>query len=146
MEDAEVGSVMVVAVENGLDITGWGGLLTAGAVAKGLAGTVTDGGARDVVESEEARYPVFAASTVPSTSVGRYSITGVEIPVLCGGVWVNPGDFIVGDRDGVVVVPCDRADDVLAAAQEMEESEREMMEAIAETGSLLKAFQRFTRI
>lgn len=146
IEEAEPGSVLVIAVEDGEDITGWGGLLTAGAVAKGLGGTVTDGGVRDVGEIEEAEYPVFAGSVVPSTSVGRYSTTGVQVPITCGGVLVSPGDIIVGDRDGVVVVPRGKAAEVLKTAQEIEETERQMTQEITKLGSLLKAYQRFTRI
>jgi regulator of RNase E activity RraA len=146
MEGAEPGSVMVIVVEDGLDIAGWGGLLTAGAVAKELAGTVLDSGVRDVVEVEEAEYPVFARSVVPSTTVGRYSTTGTQVPVICGEVLVNPGDIIVGDRDGVVVVPREKAAEVLRVAQEIEATERQMTQEIERLGSILKAYEHFSRI
>jgi regulator of RNase E activity RraA len=66
--------------------------------------------------------------------------------VICGGVLVRPGDIVVGDEDGVVVVPAERASDVLAAARDIEEAEKEMAEEIKRRGSIIRALQRFGRI
>jgi len=146
MENASPGDVLVIVMEGEKDVAGWGGLMTAGAIVKELAGTILDCGTRDVIEIEETRYPVFARSIVPSTSPGRYVTSAIQVPVMCGGVRVNPGDIIVGDRDGVVVVPREHAAEVLKAALGMEETERQMTREIEKLGSLLKAYQRFTRI
>ena len=146
MENASPGDVLVLVIDGGKDVAGWGGLMTAGAIVKELAGTILDCGTRDVIEIEEARYPVFARSIVPSTTPGRYVTSAVQVPVICGGVRVNPGDIIVGDRDGVVVVPREQAAKVLETALAMEETERQMAREIYKRKSLLKAFEHFRRI
>ena len=72
---------------------------------RGLAGVVIDGGARDIDEIEAIGLPVFSRSVTPSTSVGRYVSVAKNVAVMCAGVMVRPGDWIVGDVTGVVVVP-----------------------------------------
>ncbi|MGQ9656171.1 MAG: RraA family protein, partial [Thermodesulfobacteriota bacterium] len=100
--------------------------------ARGLAGAVIDGAARDVDEIEALEFPVFSRSITPATSVGRYVSVGKNIPVQCAGVTVNPGDLIVGGSDGVVVVPRDKAAQVLEIAQKIDEKEAQMVPMIKE--------------
>lgn len=150
IDQAEAGSIVVIGTVEGPGAHGevafWGGLMTAGAQASGVAGAVVDAGVRDVDEAREAGFPVFARSTVPSTTVGRYVTVDHGVSVVCGGVRVEPDDIVVGDGDGVAVVPRARAAEVLEIAREIEATEREMTAAIAEEGSIVKAFERFGRI
>jgi len=149
IDEAAPGAVIVIGMEDPehtRDVALWGGLMTAGAVARRLGGAVLDAGARDAAEIRQANFPVFSRSIIPSSTVGRYVTVGLNLPVSCGGVRVAPDDIIVGDADGVVVVPRAAAADVLAAAQQIEETERRMTEAIGRLGSIRKAVEEFARI
>src|SRR5271163_27134 len=106
-------SVYVMTVQDGADIAGMGGLMGTAMSAREFAGAVIDGGVRDVAYLRKIGFPVYASGIVPSTSVHHYRFTGSQIPVLCDGVTVNPGDIVVADSDGVVVVPIARAQEVL---------------------------------
>ena len=97
-------SVYVMTLENGKDIAGMGGLMGTAMSAR-YSGAVIDGGVRDVAYLRKIGFPVFAIGIVPSTSVHHYRFAGSQIPLLCDGVEVKPGDIIVADTDGVVVVP-----------------------------------------
>ena len=90
--------------------------------------------------------PVFARSISPATTVGRFETVSANQPVVVGGVTVNPGDLIVGDRDGVVVVPGDRASSILEASIQIEERERAQTALIKETKSLKKGLEKYKRI
>ncbi len=146
IDEAEPGSVVVIVVEESLDISGTGGLMSTACKARGLAGAVIDGAARDVDEIEQLGFPVFCRSITPATSVGRYVSIGKNIPVQCAGVTVNPGDIIVGGTDGVVVVPREKAAEVLEIAQKIDEKERKMVPMIKELKSILKAVEKFKRL
>lgn len=96
----------------------WGGLLSTSAQAHGAIGCVTDGLTRDVAEIRSIAFPVFAAGQTPIDSEGRSEAVEWEVTIECGGARVNPGDIVVGDDMGVVVVPGAAAEDVLATAEE----------------------------
>ncbi len=141
------GSVIVIAIDGFKDVAIWGGLMTAGAVVNGLEGAVLDGGVRDVEEIErDFGFPVFSRSICPATTVGRFKTVAANVPVSVGGVTVNPGDLIVGDRDGVIVVPRAQVEAVLQGAQEIEDRERAQTRLIRETKSLLKGLEKYQRI
>ena len=141
------GSVIVIGIDGFRDVAVWGGLMTAGAVVNGMEGAVLDGGVRDVEEIErDFGFPVFARSICPATTVGRFKTVAANEPVNVGGVIVNPGDLIVGDRDGVVVVPAGLVEAVLKEAQDIEDREREQTRLIRETKSLLKGLEKYHRI
>jgi len=141
------GSVIVIAIDGFKDVAIWGGLMTAGAVVNGLEGAVLDGGVRDVEEIErDFGFPVFSRSICPATTVGRFKTVAANVPVTVGGVTVNPGDLIVGDRDGVIVVPTAQVEAVLKGAQEIEDRERAQTRLIRETKSLLKGLEKYQRI
>jgi len=150
IEDAKPGDVYVRAIEGGgeesANIALFGGLMALGSKMKGLAGAVIDAGARDITEYEEMGFPVFSKSVIPSTSLGRTEIVGVNVPVRCGGVLVNPGDVIVGDNDGVVVIPKDKLEKVLELAKGMDEKEGKMTKELKQGRSLLETVKKYSRI
>ena len=113
---APAGSVLVVDVGDVPDRGYWGEVLTTGALARGLGGLVIDGGVRDVDALERLGFPVFSR-TVALRGAGKTLPGTVGLPVTVAGVEVAPGDWVVGDVDGVVVVPGDRLDEVLAAGR-----------------------------
>ena len=146
IDEADPGSVVVIVVEESLDISGIGGLMATACKARDLAGAVIDGAARDVDEITEMGFPVFSRSITSATSVGRYVSVGKNIPVMCAGVPVKPGDIIVGGSDGVVVVPRDKAAEILDIALKIDEKEAKMVPLIQEEKSILKAVQKFKRL
>src|SRR4030066_2154632 len=111
IDNSAPGSVIVIAIDGFRDVAVWGGLMTAGAVANGIEGAVLDGGVRDIEEIErDFGFPVFSRSICPATTVGRFKTVAANEPVNVGGVNVNPGDLIVGDREGEGGVPASRGD------------------------------------
>ncbi len=111
-EQAETGSVIVVDGAGASDRALWGGKMSKLALERGVAGVVVDGAVRDVDEIEALGFAVFGAAIAPMPP--RREQTGeIGVPVTCGGLTVNPGDFVYGDADGVVVVPAALHGDVL---------------------------------
>jgi len=113
---APAGSVLVVDVGDVGDRGYWGEVLTTGALARGLGGLVIDGGVRDVAALEALGFPVFSR-TVALRGATKASRGSVGVPVTVAGVPVAVGDWVVGDVDGVVIVPGDRLADVAAAGR-----------------------------
>ncbi|HEY4281614.1 MAG TPA: RraA family protein [Chthoniobacterales bacterium] len=139
-------SVYVMVVENGEDIAGMGGLMGTAMAARGYSGAVIDGGVRDVAYLRKIGFPVFATGIVPSTSVHHYRFAGAQIPLVCNGVPVNPGDIVVADSDGVAVVPRAQAQPVLALAQQMDFKEHSMYAVIEQMKSIVAAVKKFGRL
>jgi regulator of RNase E activity RraA len=146
IDQGSTNSVYVMVVESGEDIAGMGGLMGTAMAARGYAGAVIDGGVRDVAYLRKIEFPVYATGIVPSTSVHHYRFGGSQIPVTCDGVTVNAGDIIAADSDGVVVVPKDRAVEVLKLAQQMDFKEHSMYAVIEQMKSIVEAVKRFGRL
>lgn len=139
-------SVYVMSVEDGEDIAGMGGLMGTAMASRGYAGAVIDGGVRDVGYLRKIGFPVFATGIVPSTSVHHYRFAGAQIPLVCNGVPVNPGDIVVADSDGVTVVPRAQAQAVLTLAQQMDFKEHSMYPVIEQMKSIVEAVKKFGRL
>ncbi len=139
-------SVYVMVVEDGANIAGIGGLMGTAMHARGFAGAVIDGGVRDTAYLQRLGFLVYATGIVPSTSVKHYRFGGSNIPVTCDGVRVEPNDIIVGDNDGVAVIPRAQALDVLKAAQELDFKEHSTVPYIEKYKSIIKAVAQFGRI
>jgi len=139
-------SVYVMTVEDGADIAGMGGLMGTTMYSRGYAGAVIDGGVRDIAQLRRIGFPVYALGPVPSTSVGHYKFGGANIPMLCDGVQVQPGDIVAADADGVVVVPRAKAKEILELAQQMDFKEHSMYPFIEKFRSLVEAVRKFGRI
>jgi regulator of RNase E activity RraA len=146
IDSGGTGSVYVMTVQDGADIAGMGGLMGTAMAARGYAGAVVDGGVRDVPQLKRVQFPVYALGPVPSTSVGHYRFAGADISIVCDGVEVNPGDIIVADQDGVVVVPKAHAAEILIKAQALDNSEHSMYPFIEKYHSIVEAVQKFGRI
>ena len=116
LELARPGDVLVIATAGHLAHSTWGDLTSRVGAARGLAAMVTDGAVRDLDGIAEAGLPVFAAAVTPN-SPQKDGPGEINVPIACGGQVVHPGDILVGDRDGVVVVP---RGDAAAALSELE--------------------------
>lgn len=146
IDEAAAGSVYVMSLENGLDFAGIGGLMSTAMKYRNLSGAVVDGGVRDTAQIARLQFPVFSRGVVPSTTVNHYRFAGKNIALSCGGVEVRPGDIIVADMDGVVVVPNEHAAEVLKRAQELDNSEHSMYPFIEKYKSIRQAVAKFGRI
>lgn len=126
----DVPPAQVVVLDNGgrRDVTVWGDLLTEVARRRGLSGTVIHGVCRDVDRIRQIRYPVFSRGRHMRSGKGRVQAVAVQQTASLGRVPVTPGDLVVGDGDGVVVVPRDRLEEVVASAMEIESVEERIRE------------------
>jgi 4-hydroxy-4-methyl-2-oxoglutarate aldolase len=111
--------------------------------ARGCAGAVIDGGCRDVEEILGQRFPVFCRYTTPADAVPRWRIERWNSPVTIASVQVDPGAYVVADRDGIVAIPASLVDDVFTRAEELVATENEIREAVREGVSPLEAYDRY---
>jgi 4-hydroxy-4-methyl-2-oxoglutarate aldolase len=121
----------VIVIENPrLDAAGWGGILSAAARTKGVAGVICDGAVRDVDESRELEFPVFARAAVPRTARGRIIEESFNEPIQVGELTVIPNDLVLADGSGVVFLEAARAEEVLSNAEMIAAREAKMKEAV----------------
>lgn len=146
IDSSPAGSVYVMVVEDGANYAGIGGLMATAMKYRGFAGAVVDASVRDTPQIRKLQFPVFSRGVAPSTTINHYRVTGVNVPVMCAGVRVNPGDIITADEDGVAVVPLARAPDVLKKSQELDDTEHRMIPFIEKFRSIKEAVKQFGRI
>lgn len=146
IDNAKPGEVGIIVMDGTLEIAAMGNLMATAAKVRGMAGMVLDGAIRDIWDVRRMGLTVYARSSSPRTAVGHYATVARNVEVQCAGVTVRPGDIIVADEDGVVVVPQERADEVLKKAQEIDDRERGMFPFIRQFKSLQKAIEKFNRI
>ncbi len=125
LKHARPGDILVVDNGGYYEASGWGELMSTSAKARGLGGIVVDGGVRDREKIEELQFPVFSRCITPEGTV-KMNLGEINYPVNCGGVAVRPGDIVVGDDDGVVVIRDESAKDVLETAKAILEKEAEI--------------------
>jgi 4-hydroxy-4-methyl-2-oxoglutarate aldolase len=146
IDNSPAGSVYVMVLEDGLDYAGIGGLMATAMKYRGFAGAVIDASVRDTPQIRKLQFPVFSRGVAPSTTINHYRVTGVNVPVICAGVRVNPGDIITADQDGVAVVPIAKAPEMLKKSQELDDTEHRMIPFIEKFRSIREAVKQFGRI
>ncbi|MEV5776753.1 4-carboxy-4-hydroxy-2-oxoadipate aldolase/oxaloacetate decarboxylase [Streptomyces antimycoticus] len=124
------GQVIVVDHQGRTDCAGWGGLLARAAASRGIEGVIVDGAARDLAEAAQAGLPVHARISTPVTARTRATEQAWGEPVALDGLEVMPGDLVLADSGGVVVVPVDRAEEIVATAERIAVTEAAMARAI----------------
>jgi 4-hydroxy-4-methyl-2-oxoglutarate aldolase len=132
-----------VMVTSRIEVCFWGELLSIAARNRGATGVVVDGFTRDVKGIEELGFPVFCTGISAADALGRSDVVEYGGTVVSGGVTVNAGDLIIGDVDGVVVVPLEVAEDVLTRAEEKVEGENLVRQKLEEGMPVIEAFQRY---
>lgn len=128
---ARPGDVLVASAAGGLEHGYFGEVMAESAVARGLAALVIEGGVRDSAQIAVLGFPVFSERICIRGTTKDAGLAGaLRRPVVIGGVTVRPGDLLVGDADGVVVVPASEIDTTIAAGIEREEKERHIIERL----------------
>ena len=145
LDEAAPGSVLVYVMQDGLEIAAMGNLMGTTAKVRGLAGAVIDGAVRDITELRRLQFPVWSRRVSPATSVGRMISVDKQIPVKCGEIMVHPGDYIVADADGVVVVPAAAALQVVELLKKYDDKESQMIPIIEREKSMRKALEKYNR-
>ena len=142
VDDLEPDEVAVFGCCGSRRIAPWGELLSTASRARGAAGCVTDGMVRDVRAIRALRFPVFHGGIAPLDSKGRGKVAEIDVPIRCGGVAVAPGDLIVGDADGVIVVPQAIEGEVLRQAFAKVTGENTTRDELAAGAKLADVFAR----
>jgi regulator of RNase E activity RraA len=134
------GDVMVVSACRGCY---WGELLATASRYRGARGLVADAYTRDTLALIEMNFPTFVAGISPEDSLGRIEVDAVGVPIECGDVTVNPGDLLVGDHDGVVVIPSAVAHEVVALAEEKVSGENLVRQKLEDGMPVSEAFRTY---
>lgn len=129
------GHVLVIDGHGDLNTALWGELTTYSAHGKGLAGVVINGAIRDAAKIRPYRFPVFARATVPNAGGAEY-LGPINSTISCAGQVVLPGDWVVGDADGVIVIPAESTTGVLATAERIVAAEKKIEIAIRQGAEL----------
>ncbi|TMA04477.1 MAG: RraA family protein, partial [Deltaproteobacteria bacterium] len=124
------------------DVSAWGGLLSLAAKTKGLSGVVIDGACRDIDESREVGFPVFARAVVPMTARGRVVQDSFNQEIQFAGVQVHPGDLVIADGSGVVFIPREKEQEVIKEAEAVAQQETRMAEGIRQGLSVVEVLER----
>jgi 4-hydroxy-4-methyl-2-oxoglutarate aldolase len=130
IEAASPGDIVVCEQRTGLDAACWGGNLTIAAKARGIGGVIVEGPARDIDESRQLDFPVFARSLTGRTARGRIVEVATGEPVLVGDVTVSPGDYVIADASSVVFIPQADVARVVEAAELIVQRESLMAQAL----------------
>ena len=137
------GEVMMVCSNGSVRAALWGELLSTAAIHRGARGAVVDGMVRDVGLIRKLKFPVFAGGVMPVSSKGRVYAVDYGCPVMMGGVMVYPGDLVVADLDGIVVVPERIAEKAVEKALEVVSLEKNTREELRNGAGLYDVYKKY---
>ena len=143
VDSTKEGDVIVACTSGSVSSGFWGELLSTTSKLRGCEGVVVDGLTRDSKPIIKMGYPVFVRGSSPYDSKGRTDVFAYQVPVECGGVLVNPGDIIFGDCDGIVVIPKDLEEQVIAKALEKAKGEDTVRVELSEGMSARDVFNKY---
>jgi 4-hydroxy-4-methyl-2-oxoglutarate aldolase len=142
IEAAKPGDIIVVDNGGKLEFSCWGGLLALSAKLKGLSGVVIDGASRDIDEARDLEFPVYARGAVPMTARGRVVQESYNQEIQFAGVQCRPGDLVLADGSGVIIIPKEIESEVVAAAEGIYAKEQEMAAGIRKGYSGLEMLEK----
>ncbi|UOM34784.1 RraA family protein [Acuticoccus sp. I52.16.1] len=145
LDIAGPGDVIVVA-NGGAPVSTWGGMASYAATVRGIEGLIVDGGVRDREEILEFGFPVFSRHVVPTPGKRRLKVEAIGEPIICAGVRVAPGDVIVADGSGVVVLPAEKAAEIAALAAGYAADDARAIEDLKNGLSFRDALKKFAKI
>ena len=138
--EAPKGSVLVIDAQGFANAGAFGDILATACTHQGIVGVILDGACRDANDIEEMGFPLFCRALNPGGTV-KESVGALNQTIQCGGVIVNPGDVIVGDRDGVAVIQSEKAEAVIKAALEKNKAEQAIRDQILQGKSTIDIFK-----
>ena len=144
IDSSEEGDIIVIDNRGDLNNNCWGEVLSMGAKMKGVSGVVVDGAARDIDMCKEFEFPVYARGTIPITARGRIMQESFNEVIRIGDVQVRPGDIVMADINGVVVIPVEKVDEVLGAAEDIFKKEAAMVEDLKNGLSIIEVDQKYS--
>jgi len=142
IEAAQSGDVIVIDNGGKLEFSCWGGLLALSAKLKGVSGVVIDGASRDIDEARELEFPVYARGVVPMTARGRVVQESYNQEIQFAGVQCHPGDLVLADGSGIIIIAKERDAEVVAAAETIFAKEQEMAAGIRKGYSGLEMLEK----
>lgn len=144
LEQIQPGQVCVLAcADDEQSCAQWGEIMSRTMIERGCVGAVLDGGLRDTDLVAELDFPVFYGYHSPASSIGRWAVREWQCEVKIGGVAVAPGDWMMGDRDGVVVIPQHLVSDVLVESEKKAQVEAEMRRELAAGALITDVYNRY---
>lgn len=144
IEAAEKGDVIVIDNGGRLDTSCWGDILANGAKQKGVSGVVIDGACRDIDDYVEMGFPVYSRGAVVATARGRIMEDATNVLIQFGGVQVRPGDYVVADLSGVVIIPQEKLNEVVEKAVSLFEREQKMVADMRSGMSMLEVDNKYS--
>lgn len=144
IDDVEEGSIIVIDNGGRLDCSVWGDIMALAASQKKIEGTLINGACRDFSALQEAGYPVFAKGLCIATGSNRVKADAYCVPVSISNITIEPGDLIIADDTGAIVVPLNHAKEVLQAAEDINNKENEIVKLLKTGKSLKKAIQLYS--
>jgi len=142
IEAAEPGDIIVIDNGGKLEFSCWGGLLALSAKLKGVSGVVIDGASRDIDEARDLEFPVYARGVVPMTARGRVMQEFYNQEIQFAGVQCHPGDLVLADGSGVIIIAKEKENEVVAAAEAIYAKEQEMAAGIRKGYSGLEMLEK----
>lgn len=143
VDGCQADEVLIAAAAGSMRSGIWGELLSTAARNRGCAGAIVDGAVRDVQKMKEMQFPIFARGVCVYDSRDRQRVIDLDVPVMIGGVQISPGDLVVADVDGVVVVPQAVEAEAVRAAWEKVHAENQVRDAIRGGMKATEAFERW---
>lgn len=143
VDEAQPDDVLIAAAGGSMRSGIWGELLSTAARNSGCVGTIVDGAVRDVVKMRKMRFPVFARGTCVYDSLNRQRVVDVDVPVEIGGVAFSPGDLVIADVDGVVVVPQAVEEEAVRRAWQKVHAENVTRDAIRKGSKAAAAYAKY---
>jgi len=142
IDAAQPGDVIVIDNGGRPDTSCWGGLLALAAKTKGISGVVIDGACRDIDESRDVGFPVYARGAVPMTARGRVMQEAYNQEIEFAGVQVHPGDLVIADGSGVVIIPRSKEEEIVREAEAVAAAEARMAEGIRQGMTVLEVLEK----
>lgn len=143
VDDCQEGDVLIAAAGGSMRSGIWGELLSTAARNQGCVGAIVDGAVRDVKQMRAMPFPIFARGRCIYDSQNRQRVTDIDVPVEIDGVVFSPGDLVIADEDGIVVVPQSAEEEAVRRAWEKVHAENETREAIKAGMKATEAYEKF---
>ncbi|NIU02059.1 MAG: RraA family protein, partial [Nitrosopumilaceae archaeon] len=143
IDSLQQGEVTVHSTDYSYQIATWGELLSTASMLRGSTGAIVDSLTRDIKKIIQIGFPVFSRGIKPTDSKGRGYLLATDVPIMCGDITVNPGEIVLGDYDGVVVIPKQIEKEVIQSCIEKIEGENNTRRELYEGKTLAEVYEKY---